>query len=384
MRQFRQSAKYCGGGLLILLLAAAAPAQTPPQVRVKDPAAVIRMAPEASAPVILGPLTPGSVYPLERRMGDWYEIKFVTVAGVRLTGYISRLHVEEVTTASPVPAAEPEAPAEEGRGFESPLRAGFELAATGGMGFNRTISGSSQYGRSWGPYYDLLSVAEAGTIYYTLGNPTALAASFSVFLTPGLGLRVQVDRPLTQSFREGFSNYTLSWAYNGAASETSQKTWSATGSYSVMPVSVNLIARLALGPVVTAFVTGGPTYFTGTFSAVSSIGYSRSWIDTVQNFEMYTVPVKTEQTFKGWGFNVGTGLEVWVNRSIAILLEGAYFGGPSATQKWVIQAGPYKNNTTDGTPWSHPALAAELADYIAPLTVNLSFFKIVTGIKIHI
>jgi len=383
MRQFRQFAKYCGGGLLVLLLAAAAaPAQTPPQVRVKDPAAVIRMAPEASAPVILGPLTPGNVYPLERRMGDWYEIKFVSSAGVRLTGYIHRLHVEEV--AAEAPAAEREAAGEEGGGFVSPLRSGLEFAVAGGMGFNRTVGGSSSYGRGWGPYYDILSVAEAGTIYYTLGNPTTLAASCSLFLTPGLGLRLQIDRPLTQSFREGFSNYTLSWAMNGADSETSQKTWQTTGSFSVMPISINAFARLALGPVVTAYLAGGPTYFTGKFSADSSIGYSRSWIDTVQNFEMYTVPVKTEQTIKGWGFNLGTGLEVWVNRSIAILLEGAYFGGPTAAQKWVIQAGPYANNTTDGTPWNNPALSAALADYVAPLTIHLAYFKIVTGVKIHL
>jgi opacity protein-like surface antigen len=382
MRQFRQFAKYCGGGLLILLLAAAAPAQTPPQVRVKDPAAVIRMAPEASAPVILGPLTPGNVYPVERRMGDWYEIKFVSSAGVRLTGYVHRLHVDEV--AAEAPAAEREAAGEEGGGFVSPLRSGLEFAATGGMGFNRFTGGSSQYGRSLESFLDLQALAEAGTIYFTLGNPTALAASCSVFFTPGLGLRLQIDRPLTQSFTEGFSNYTISWAMAGADSASRMKTFAATGSYAVTPISLNAIARLALGSVVTAFLTGGPTYFTGTFSADSSIGYARTWFDTAQHVDFFTVPAKTEQTFKGWGFNVGTGLEIWVNRRIAILLEGDYLGGPSASQKWVVQSGTYTSNITAGTNWTNAALPAELADYISPLTIRLSYFKIVTGVKIHI
>ena len=383
MLRFRSGQEIAGCGLLLLALAAGVvSAQTPPQVRVKDPAAVIRMAPEAGAPVILGPLTPCNVYPIERRIGDWYEIKFVSTSGVRLTGYVHRFHVEEVLSE---PSTTPgETANEEGAAYVSPLRSGFEFALTGGMGFNRFTGGSSQYSAGWGPYLDLQSVAEAGTINFTLGNSTALAASCSLFFTPGLGLRLQIDRPLTQSFSEGFSNYSISWAMGGADSESSQKTWNMTGSYSVMPISLNGFVRLALGPIVTAFLTGGPTYFTGKFSADSSIGYARSWFDTAQNFEVYAVPVKMDQSIKGWGFNVGTGLEVWVNRTVAILLEGAYFGGPTATQKWAVQAGPYEPSSTGGIRWTDPALPEALANYVSPVAIQLSFFKIVTGVKIHL
>lgn len=383
MRHFRRFATIFGRGALILLLAAAAaPAQTAPQVRVKDPAAVIRMAPEASAPVILGPLTPGNVYPLERRMGDWYEIKFVSASGIRLTGYIHRTHVEEV--ASETPSAEREAAGEEGGGFQSPLRTGFEFAVTGGIGFNRFTGGTSQYATSWGPIGSLDSAAEEGTINITMSNPTTLAASCAFFFTPGFGLRLQIDRPLTLAFDEAYSNYVISYALTGADATGSQKTWPVSGSYSVMPISLNAVARLALGPVVTAFLTGGPTYFVGKYSADTNIGYGRTWIDTTQYVDFFTVPVKTDQTIKGWGFNVGTGVEVWVNRSIAILLEGTYFGGPSATQKWAPQPGTYTSNLASGITWTNAALPAALADYVAPITVNLSFFKIVTGVKIHL
>ncbi len=97
MIQLRSRPGMAGYGVLLLILAAASlSAQASFQVRVKDPAAVIRMAPEAGATIILDSLTAGTVYPVQRRMGDWYEIKFVSPSGVLLTGYIHRLYVEEV------------------------------------------------------------------------------------------------------------------------------------------------------------------------------------------------------------------------------------------------------------------------------------------------
>jgi hypothetical protein len=42
------------------------------------------------------------------------------------------------------------------------------------------------------------------------------------------------------------------------------------------------------------------------------------------------------------------------------------------------------SNITAGMAWENAALPATLADYITPLTIHLSFFKIVAGIKIHL
>jgi opacity protein-like surface antigen len=364
------------------LLAAAVSAQTQPQVRVKDPAAVIRMAPEAGARVILDSLTPGTVYPVQRRMGDWYEIKFASPSGVLLTGYIHRLHVEEVL--SEAASAPRESGSEKERAFVSPLRSGLELGLTGGMGFNRFRGNTTDYSTGWGPVYDLSGVGEAGTLYFTLGNPTTLAVSGAYFFSPGLGLRFQIDPSLKQSFEEGFSNYSITWITEGADSVSSQRTWPLSGSFSITPISFNAIARVALGSVVTAFLTAGPTVFTGTFTADSSIGYGRAWFDTARNIDFFTIPIKLEKTVTGFGFNVGAGLEVWAARSIAILLEGAYFGGPSTTEKWAVQAGPYTSNFTAGITWANTALPGQLADYLTPLTVKFSFFKIVAGVKIHL
>ncbi len=266
----------------------------------------------------------------------------------------------------------------------SPLRSGLEFALTGGLGFNRFTGGTSSYTAGWGPYFDLQAVAESGTLYFTLGNPTTVAVSCAYFFTPGLGLRFQIDRALKQSFEEGFSNYALSWIMTGTDSVGRMKTWPLTGSLSVMPISLNAIARVALGPVVTAFLTAGPAYFAGTFSADSSMGFGASWMSTISNLDFFTLPIRIEKTLNGFGYNAGLGLEVWAGPSLAITLEGDYYGGPSATAAWAVQSGPYVSNINTGLTWTDLTLAGRSPDSIPPLTIKLSFFKIAAGVKISL
>jgi hypothetical protein len=383
MRQTARIAARCGTGLLILLLAAAAaPAQSTLQVRVKDAAAVIRMAPEATSPVILPAVKPGAVFNVQRRMGDWFEIKFVAASGVLLTGYIHRFQVEEV-----VPDAF------EGRGqtrpdtgpdFESPLRTGLEIGLSAGMGFNRFTGGESNYAITRDPAGDLLAASEMGYITTALGNPDLGGIFAAYFFTPGIGLRIQWDGRLKQSLKEGYSNYGASWTLTGADAANKLRAWQAAGSFTVSAASVDLIGRLALGPVVTAFVSGGPSYFSGSFSVDSSIGYGRAWIDGVQKFDFFTLPVKMNSSISGLGFNAGAGLEVWINRSLTMVLEGSYYSAPSAEAAWVVQSGSYPSNAVEGVTWTDPDLPARLAGYVAPLTVNLSYVKASIGLKIHL
>ncbi len=383
MSQIARNAARCAAGLLILALAAAAaPAQSVLQVRVKDAAAVIRMAPEANAPVILPAVKTGTVFNVQRRMGDWFEVKFVAASGVLLTGYIHRFQVEEV-----VPDAF------EGRGqtrpdagpeFESPLRTGLEIGISAGMGFNRFTGGQSNYKTDWNPAGDLLAASETGYISTALSNPDLGGIFAAYFFTPGIGLRVQWDGRLGQSLKEGFSNYAAAWTLSGADAVSKLRAWQATGSFTVSAAGVDLVGRLALGPVVTAFAAAGPAYFSGTFGADSSIAYGRTWIDGAQKFDFFTLPVKMSRSISGLGFNAGAGLEVWINRSLAMVLEGSYYGGPSAEAAWAVQPGTYPSNAVTGVNWTDPDLPARLAGYVTPLTVSLSFVKASIGFKIHL
>ncbi|NQT79442.1 MAG: hypothetical protein HQ555_03490 [Candidatus Aminicenantes bacterium] len=61
------------------------------KVMVRD--ASIRIQPNIDSEIILTPLV-GSIFEVEKKIGEWYEIKFSSETGVLITGYIHELFVE--------------------------------------------------------------------------------------------------------------------------------------------------------------------------------------------------------------------------------------------------------------------------------------------------
>jgi hypothetical protein len=96
-----------GLGLLVLLLAAGAlSAQT--KIRVKDPNAVIRIEPADKGEIVQDKLAVGTVFTVERKSGDWYEIKYRSAIGVLLSGFIHKSQVEDADAGTPVQKTQPE------------------------------------------------------------------------------------------------------------------------------------------------------------------------------------------------------------------------------------------------------------------------------------
>ncbi len=107
MRQHRNMWGKAGLALLVLLVAASAlSAQT--KVRVKDPAAVIRIEPAANGEIVQDKVAVGTEFTVERKTGDWYEIKYRSAIGVLLSGFIHQSQVEEIKAEAPVQKTEPE------------------------------------------------------------------------------------------------------------------------------------------------------------------------------------------------------------------------------------------------------------------------------------
>jgi hypothetical protein len=379
MRRIRNPWRPAGWGLLLMFTAAAAlMAQSPRQVRVKDPQAVIRVSADTAAAPAAAKADLGSVFDVDRKLGAWYEIKYLSPIGVRLTGYIHQSQVEEL---KPAPAerrrTEDDVPS-----FESPLRSGFEFSLSGGMGFNTFHKNTMDYIRTLPTAANLEVAIDTGSIAFNLGNPIPLTLSGQYFFTPNLGIRLSVDLPLGQSLTSTLSNYGLVWIWSGSESDSWMKNWPTTGTYTVLPVSLNGVWRFALGPIVTTYFTAGATYFHGSLKIDSSIGYGDTWTDTAQLLDFFTIPVKIDSSVSGIGFNAGVGLDAWVNRSMSIFIEAAYFGGPKGTGNWTVQAGPYASNMVSGYTLTDATLPARVAAYLTPVSYNLSNFRFVAGIKI--
>jgi hypothetical protein len=66
------------------------------KVKVVVEKASIRLEPSVESEIIASPAV-GAVYDVERKIGEWYEIKFYSKIGVLITGYIHQMFVEVVS-----------------------------------------------------------------------------------------------------------------------------------------------------------------------------------------------------------------------------------------------------------------------------------------------
>ena len=381
-----------GLALLVLLLAAGAlSAQT--KIRVKGSDAVIRIEPADKGEIVQDKLAAGTVFAVERKTGDWYEIKYRSAIGVLLSGFIHKSFVEEIKDdAAAAPKTEPEPvkneiAREERAESAGGLRPGIELAVSGGMGFPSFTSGSSTLNNSYGPVTNLQTATETGSIDFSLKNPVALAASFAYFLTPSIGIRFQVDMPLKQSFSQADgATYSQSWKwYSVSTTWTDTATWPVSGDFSVTSLSLNGVARFPLASTIDAYITAGPSYFMGKINATSTMGLGLTWFPSGQVIDYFPIAVSISQSINKIGFNVGGGLDVRLGEQFGLFLEAAYFIGPSVTENWIFQPGSYPGSyfTTSILGLTQTTIDdLELNTRLTPLEVKLSFMKLAAGIKI--
>jgi hypothetical protein len=381
-----------GLALLVLLLAAGAlSAQT--KIRTKDANAVIRIEPADKGEIVQDKLAVGTVFAVERKAGDWYEIKYRSAIGVLLSGFIHKSQVEEIKGDMAAPKAEPapvktEIAREERSEAPGGLRTGLEIGLSGGMGFSSFTSGSGSLSNTLAPYDFLQTATETGTLGFTLKNPVDLAASFAYFFTPTIGVRLQIDLPLKQTFQSGTLDYNLSWKWTISSSTYNHSTtWPVTGDFSVIPISLNAIVRFPIGATMDAYITAGPSYFMGKINAASSMGVGLTWWTSYYNqrIDYFQVPLTINKSVNGIGFNAGAGLDIRFGESFGVFLEGAYFMGPSSTQDWLVAPGSYPSMIAAGYTLALTQDVidnAHLSTRMSPLEVKLSFMKLAAGIKI--
>jgi hypothetical protein len=81
------------------------------KVKVVVEKASIRLEPSTKSEIISSPAV-GAIYDVERKIGEWYEIKFYSKIGVLITGYIHQMFVEVVSEEA---APKPKVPQKSGK-----------------------------------------------------------------------------------------------------------------------------------------------------------------------------------------------------------------------------------------------------------------------------
>jgi len=365
------------------------------KVKVVVENASLRLKPSLDSEAIEESIPLNTVLTSENKVGEWYEVKYGSQVGVILIGYIHEMYVEVLVEEAPQPPVqEAERPRlRETRQPEPLLPAEYgqkkmEIFLGGGLGFGSLLNSSTDYEYHFGNVGILDYADEAGQVSHKAGGPMGLGFSLAHFFGGGFGLRLRVDFNFSQNLT-GDSSYSLTWKFLSYPTYTETPRWDLTGSLSVIPISLNAVYKFDLG-MVKPYISAGPTFFLAKLKIDTTIGLADTWTyleggSLWRIIDYFAIPAYVDQSLNGIGFNIGAGLDVALSPNFGLTVDMAYFIKGNTEVAWSFKPGSYDANIDPNWYWE---LGQEdldnILDYIPPLSVKLSFFKILVGVKIYL
>jgi hypothetical protein len=382
-----------GLALLVLLVAAGAlSAQT--KIRTKDANAVIRIEPADKGEIVQDKLAVGTVFAVERKAGDWYEIKYRSAIGVLLSGFIHKSQVEEVKGDAAAPKSEP-APVQKTEVREEPvaseLAPGLEISLFGGMGLPQ-VNGSANYHDQWN-----------GILYTVVENADITTKSkTSAFFGAGLNYFFSANIGLGLNFGYLKSTLTTSSAFTFNYSSTAKSaTWPGSGSFSSVPISLDVIGRFG-GAKFQGYLQAGPTLFMNSATIDSAIGYGYNYLyySAPYLYELYDaaqIPMTAfdlkggagKTSWTGFGGNIGAGVAYFLSPSFGLSVDARYYICGEREYDWTLAPGSYKGMFI-ASPSTTLTVSQTAIDnlieggHLTTIKINPSFFQITAGIKIKL
>lgn len=358
----------------------------------------IRLKPDLQSEIIRTPPL-GSVFEVEKKEGDWYEIKFKSELGVFLPGFIHEMYVElvnaevisqapikkspvpkkKVVKVPPLPPLSKTSPKTSGKRVDFALRAGYMT----GYGLTETAVYTDSLSSG-----TLQNATVNGQIMMGLKNPISLDGELNFFFLKGLGVQLRFDfNSSAELTDDSLSTYDLSWNWTTRGPFSRNANWDTTGEVSLFVLSGNLVYKIETGGFFTPVLSGGISYFSGNAVVNTTTAYTTTWeSDGTRYVDYFKLPTKVDASLSGIGFNFGGGFDLNFSSSIALSLDVRYLLKSEVSEPWTLQTGKYYSNINTSTNWSltfDQEWVDELAAEITPFFLNPSFLKIAAGIRIR-
>ena len=335
-------------------------------IRVVVENANVRLEPNIQSEIIKkAPI--GSVFDVENKKGEWYEIKFLSKIGSTLIGYIHEMFVD-VISGPPVIKKEvkkepeikkereirKEPDIEEVQEYrEEPARfSRFYVFFAGAFPFSSS-SASTNWSDSWSYKY-LDSVNESGSI--DLDNKSKLpgfGGGIIYMFLHNIGVEARID--FMNGNTEAISDFNVSWTWaenvGGGTYEGDIEPYpSESRSFSVTPISINIHARFPSGSMFIPYVSGGFSLFSGSYKASAPMGDADSWdwkegYKHYQTIDWFKYEYKIDQSIGGVGINVGAGISFRFGSKIMVALDARYFLGPKKNFTWELVRKTYQTES---------------------------------------
>jgi hypothetical protein len=309
--------------------------------------ASIRMQPNVDSEVVLNPPA-GSTFEVEKKLGDWYEVKFTSDIGVLITGYIHSMFVE-VIEEQPEPerkfAPRPVKPEVQPRTVRA------RPSAAPQTRFNIAIGGlfSSAYLISDHTHSRPTSLLEDLYVYDTLESPEAFgfSAGVGVFVTPRIEVTGSVatmsgtpwwSLELWLPSFDFFSDPDLLEYYEYDTIDTDTISTPPTFKKNMLSFGLNiyLIKKSSLG----VYVGGGGTLIKATLDLVSVIEFTHTWYQAIEDHDVTIDSITFEETdVSAFGAHFRAGVDYKVGRNISLYAEGRYIAAKK-DQKYPLAIDP--------------------------------------------
>ena len=362
--------------------------------------ASLRVKPSMDSEVLEENIPVATVFNVEKKAGEWYEVKYQSKLGVMITGYIHEMYVEAMpseTEVKPVESPKKEEPKRapatpqsyapsSGPAFGHQL----ELGLGFGMGFGSFLPASSSTSYSWGPAGSLLSVNESITVAHSVKSPLGLGFSLAYYFSRGFGVKLRVDMNFKQNIETAASDYSITWTWNrpinpGPFTETNN--WPVTGDISIMPISLDFVYKFDMEGAFQTYINAGASFFTGTANVSTTTGWGVTFLNGGYRYIDYlAIPLKiADYSLSSVGFNAGLGFDFFISPNIGLNVDAAYFFGKTFDVPWVAVGGTYPTNLNTTPVFNineSDSNVSFITDHLGTLQVKTSFFKIMAGVKI--
>jgi len=320
--------------LILVLLSPTCVHAEEQKVRVVTDNASIRLRPDFDSEIIEKP-SRGRVFEVERKVDEWYGIRFLSRVGVVIFGNIHEKDVEEeiieieeeVTEViqeelAKVHEVSPSIPLTK----EEPRKTSkIELVINGGYNLGYGISESLSYSEIWGEGV-LQRVEEQGTLAQDIEKPIGFSGAVGYFLAIGLGVQLRADYNSEVEIN-GTSAYDLTIKFSDGDTYYINNKWGVSGNFTSMGLGGNVIFKPLTNQTFSPFLSGGVNYFTANLKLNTTIGFALSMIDddNEQYFDFWHIPATIDTSIKGIGFNIGGGVDIFFTQNVGINLDARFF-----------------------------------------------------------
>jgi len=220
------------------------------------------------------------------------------------------------------------------------------------------------------------------------------SAGLSYFFTKALGISVSAS--YLQKGEVTFNgSYLFDWTWTSSGlSYDREGSWEDMGSFSVIPINLNLTYKMAFGDKTFLALSGGPSIFLTNVEMNSKAGFGDAWsysytippltyvTTLVEWFEMDVFIDQKETIFGG---NIGLDIEQKIADSIGIFVGFKYFIVPTRTYTWEETRPTTYYGELDNYDWTPTSAdVGPNIDHFPTVDVKFSQWMAVVGLKIHL